>query len=132
LTWPAPGQAFLHFAAGYGNFSPLRPIHYKYHRVITARESARIRGLSDQFIWPDRIPRLQQYRQVGNAVPPPLAAAFARGLAAQLGWALDPKKYAGNPSEREAPMTMTDEERMAQRRSRLRGASLGRQLVAAE
>lgn len=118
--------------AGYGNFSPLRPIHYKYHRVITARESARIQGLSDNFIWPDRIPRLQQYRQVGNAVPPPLAAAFARCMARQMGWTLQPEKHAGDPSNREAPMSMTDEERKAQRRVRTRGASLGKQLIAAE
>ena len=72
-----PDKLSYTLRAGYGNFSPLRPIHYKYHRVITARESARIQGLSDDFIWPDRIPRLQQYRQVGNAVPPPLARAFA-------------------------------------------------------
>jgi DNA (cytosine-5)-methyltransferase 1 len=63
-----PDRLSYTLRAGYGNFSPLRPIHYKYHRVITARESARIQGLSDHFIWPDRIPRLQQYRQVGNAV----------------------------------------------------------------
>ena len=118
--------------AGYGNFSPLRPIHYKYHRVVTARESARIQGLSDNFIWPDRIPRLQQYRQVGNAVPPPLSKAFARCMAMQLGWKLEPEKFAGDPSSREAPMQMTDAERRAQRHSRTRGASLGKQLIAAE
>lgn len=127
-----PDKLSYTLRAGYGNFSPLRPIHYEYHRVITARESARIQGLSDQFIWPDRIPRLQQYRQVGNAVPPPLAAAFARCLAEQLGWALEPERYAGNPSNREPPMTMTDEERKAQRQTRLRGASLGKRLIAAE
>lgn len=127
-----PDRLSYTLRAGYGNFSPLRPIHYEYHRVITARESARIQGLSDQFIWPDRIPRLQQYRQVGNAVPPPLAAAFARCLAEQLGWALEPEKYARDPSSREPPMTMTDGERKSQRRARLRGASLGKQLIAAE
>jgi DNA (cytosine-5)-methyltransferase 1 len=118
--------------AGYGNFSPLRPIHYKFDRVITARESARIQGLSDDFIWPDRIPRLQQYRQVGNAVPPLLAFAFARCIARQMGWKLQPKKYAGDPSNRESPMSMTDQERKAQRQSRTRGASLGKRLIAAE
>jgi DNA (cytosine-5)-methyltransferase 1 len=127
-----PDKLSYTLRAGYGNFSPLRPIHYKYHRVITARESARIQGLSDQFIWPDRIPRLQQYRQIGNAVPPPLAAAFACCLAEQLGWKVEPEKYAGNPSNREAPMKMTDEERKAQRQTRLRGASLGKRLIAAE
>ena len=81
-----PDKLSYTLRAGYGNFSPLRPIHHIYHRVITARESARLQGLSDDFIWPDRIPRLQQYRQVGNAVPPPLAKAFARCIAKQMGW----------------------------------------------
>ena len=111
--------------AGSGNFSPLRPIHYKYDRVITVRESARIQGFSDQFIWPDRIPRLQQYRQVGNAVPPMLASAFAKVIAAQLGWRLRPSAYAGNPSTRPEAMQLTDAERKAQRSQRTRGASLG-------
>lgn len=118
--------------AGYGNFSPLRPIHYSYHRVITVRESARLQGLSDDFIWPDRIPRLQQYRQVGNGVPPPLAKAFARSIAEQLGWKLEAARCKGDPANREEPMVMTDEQRRAQRASRTRGASLGKLLIAAE
>jgi DNA (cytosine-5)-methyltransferase 1 len=127
-----PDKLSYTLRAGYGNFSPLRPIHYKYHRVITARESARIQGLSDDFIWPDRIPRLQQYRQVGNAVPPPLAAAFAHCMAIQMGWSLQPDKFAGDSHNRETAITMTDEERKAQRRVRTRGASLGKRLIAAE
>lgn len=93
-----PDKLSYTLRAGYGNFSPLRPIHYTYDRVITARESARIQGLSDNFIWPDRIPRLQQYRQVGNAVPPPLADAFARCMARQTGSILQPEKCGGDPS----------------------------------
>ena len=112
--------------AGSGNFSPLRPIHYKYHRVITVRESARLQGFSDEFIWPDRIPRLQQYRQVGNAVPPPMAAAFAKAIANQMGWSLDQEGCAGDPSSREAANVFTDAERKARRMSRMRGASLGK------
>lgn len=127
-----PDKLSYTLRAGYGNFSPLRPIHYKYHRVITARESARLQGLSDDFIWPDRIPRLQQYRQVGNAVPPPLAKAFAEALAQQMGWKLEMAKRKGNPLGREAPMVMTDDQRRAQRSSRTRGASLGKFLTAAE
>jgi DNA (cytosine-5)-methyltransferase 1 len=114
--------------AGSGNFSPLRPVHYSSDRVITVRESARLQGFSDDFIWPDRIPRLQQYRQVGNAVPPPLAAAFARDIAAQLGWLLDPHSLRGDPSARPPAMVMTDEERIAARRSKTRGASLGKRV----
>lgn len=127
-----PDKLSYTLRAGYGNFSPLRPIHHHYHRVITARESARLQGLSDDFIWPDRIPRLQQYRQVGNAVPPPLAAAFAKCIAKQMGWRLEIAKCIGDPSNREFPMVMTDDERKRQRVLRRRGASLGKILVAAE
>src|SRR5438876_11799242 len=99
---------------------------------MTARESPRIQGLSDSSSWPDSLPRLHQYRQVVNAVPPPLSEAIARCMAMQLGWKLEPEKFAGDPSSREAPMDMTDAERRAQRHSRTRGASLGKQLIAAE
>jgi DNA (cytosine-5)-methyltransferase 1 len=115
--------------AGSGNFSPLRPVHYKHHRVITVRESARLQGFSDDFRWPDRIPRLQQYRQVGNAVPPPMARAFAECLADQLGWRLDPKGFVGDPSSREPANTLTDAERKALRAARMRGASLGKAVL---
>ena len=112
--------------AGSGNFSPLRPVHYKHHRVITVRESARLQGFSDDFLWPDRIPRLQQYRQVGNAVPPPMAEAFAVCLAEQMGWPLDKAAYAGDSSTRPPANIYSDEERNALRATRLRGASLGK------
>lgn len=117
--------------AGSGNFSPLRPIHYEHHRVITVRESARLQGFSDDFRWPDRIPRLQQYRQVGNAVPPPMARAFAKCLAEQMGWRADPAALAGDPSGREPANTLTDAERKALRTARTRGASLGKVALAA-
>jgi DNA (cytosine-5)-methyltransferase 1 len=116
--------------AGSGNFSPLRPVHYKHHRVITVRESARLQGFSDDFLWPDRIPRLQQYRQVGNAVPPPMARAFALCLADQMGWAPDARTLAGDPSTREAANILTDAERKALRTVRMRGASLGKVALA--
>jgi DNA (cytosine-5)-methyltransferase 1 len=116
--------------AGSGNFSPLRPVHYEYDRVVTARESARLQGFSDDFIWPDHIPRLQQYRQVGNAVPPPLAAAVARCLAKQMRWKLAPTRFQGDATKRAAAMTMSDDERIALRRARMRGASLGKVALA--
>lgn len=112
--------------AGSGNFSPLRPVHYKHHRVVTVRESARLQGFSDDFRWPDRIPRLQQYRQVGNAVPPPMARAFAECLADQMGWQLDPAAFAGDPAVRAPANVLTDAERRALRAARMRGASLGK------
>lgn len=112
--------------AGSGNFSPLRPVHYKHHRVITVRESARLQGFSDDFRWPDRIPRLQQYRQVGNAVPPPMARAFAECIADQMGWNLVPASFGGDPQGREPANVLSDEQRKALRSARLRGASLGK------
>jgi|SoiMethySBSTD1v2_1073268.scaffolds.fasta_scaffold00333_30 DNA (cytosine-5)-methyltransferase 1 len=126
-----PERPSFTLRAGSGNFSPLRPIHYQHHRVITVRESARLQGFSDDFRWPDRIPRLQQYRQVGNAVPPPLALAFAKSLADQMGWRLDPAAYAGDPSTREPANTLTDAERKAMRAVRMRGASLGKAALTA-
>jgi DNA (cytosine-5)-methyltransferase 1 len=112
--------------AGSGNFSPLRPVHYRHHRVITVRESARLQGFSDDFLWPDRIPRLQQYRQVGNAVPPPMARAFAECLADQMGWQMDAAAFAGNPGARAPANVLTDVQRKALRTARMRGASLGK------
>jgi DNA (cytosine-5)-methyltransferase 1 len=120
-----PDRPAFTLRAGTGNFSPLRPVHYRYDRVVTVRESARLQGFRDDFIWPDWIPRLQQYRQVGNAVPPPLAGAVGRTLADTLGWTLAPEDTVGVPDGRPTPLVYSDEERRARRRSRIRGASLG-------
>jgi DNA (cytosine-5)-methyltransferase 1 len=109
--------------AGSGNFSPLRPVHYRHDRVITVRESARLQGLPDHFIWPDALSRLQQYRQVGNAVPPPLARAIGEHLAASMGWQLDPGSVAGDPNTRPPAFMMTPEERDARRKRFQRGGA---------
>lgn len=121
-----PDRPSYTLRAGSGNFSPLRPVHYKYHRVITVRESARLQGFSDDFVWPDRIPRLQQYRQVGNAVAPPMAEAFANCLAAQMGWPLSKAALQGDSATRPPAHSLTDEQRKQMRASRVRGASLGK------
>ncbi|MGL5100929.1 MAG: DNA cytosine methyltransferase, partial [Fusobacteriaceae bacterium] len=42
--------------------------HYKYHRIPTVRENARLQSFPDDFIFCGN--KAQQYRQVGNAVPP--------------------------------------------------------------
>jgi DNA (cytosine-5)-methyltransferase 1 len=121
-----PDRPSFTLRAGSGNFSPLRPVHYARDRVVTVRESARLQGFSDDFIWPDPLPRLQQYRQVGNAVPPPLANAVITHIANILGWELRPEKTSGDPSTRPPAFTTSFEERHADRMARLRGASLGR------
>ncbi|WP_296662627.1 DNA cytosine methyltransferase [Paraburkholderia sp.] len=81
-----------------GAFTSPRPIHYKYARCVTVREMARLHGFPDWF-------RLHQTkwhgaRQIGNAVPPPLA----RAVAAQIMLAL-----AAQPAVPEVAVDLGDE-----------------------
>lgn len=52
--------------------------HYKYNRIPTVRESARLQSFPDDFIFYGN--KSQQYRQVGNAVPPMLGLIVAKQL----------------------------------------------------
>ena len=56
--------------------------HYKYNRIPTVRESARLQSFTDDFIFFGN--KSEQYKQVGNAVPPKLGFAIAKKLESYL------------------------------------------------
>lgn len=59
----------------HGSFTSARPVHPVSPRVITVREAARLHGFPDWFGF--HVTKWHGFRQVGNAVPPPLAGAVA-------------------------------------------------------
>ncbi len=61
-----------------GAFTSPRPIHYKYARCVTVREMARLHGFPDWFRFNET--KWHGARQIGNAVPPPLARAVGDEL----------------------------------------------------
>jgi DNA (cytosine-5)-methyltransferase 1 len=61
--------------------------------VIAVREAARLHGFPDWFGF--HATKWHGFRQVGNAVPPPLARAVARTVVAAAG--ADPPRRSGEP-----------------------------------
>lgn len=61
-----------------GAFTSPRPIHYLYPRCVTVREMARLHGFPDWFRF--HVTKWHGARQIGNAVPPPLARAIAAAV----------------------------------------------------
>jgi DNA (cytosine-5)-methyltransferase 1 len=66
-----------------GAFTSPRPIHYARPRCITVREMARLHGFPDWFRFHST--KWHGARQIGNAVPPPLARALALEIITVLG-----------------------------------------------
>lgn len=66
-----------------GAFTSPRPIHYRYPRCITVREMARLHGFPDWFRFHQT--KWHGARQIGNAVPPPLAYAVASEVMKAIG-----------------------------------------------
>lgn len=67
-----------------GAFTSPRPIHYRYARCVTVREMARLHGFPDWFRF--HVTKWHGARQVGNAVPPPLARAVATEVRRAAGY----------------------------------------------
>ena len=67
-----------------GAFTSPRPVHYAYPRCVTVREMARLHGFPDWFRF--HVTKWHGARQIGNAVPPPLAFAVAKQIVAAGGY----------------------------------------------
>ena len=57
-------------------------VHYNQDRMVTPRECARLMGFDDKFKFTGA--SNDQIRQIGNAVPPPLAEEIGRSILKSL------------------------------------------------
>jgi DNA (cytosine-5)-methyltransferase 1 len=71
-------------ASDRGSYSAPRPIHPEHDRVISVREAARLHGFPDWFR--PTAAKWHGFRQIGNAVPPPLGRAVAAEVRGAFGW----------------------------------------------
>jgi DNA (cytosine-5)-methyltransferase 1 len=69
--------------AARGAFTSPRLIHYRFPRCVTVREMARLHGFPDWFRF--QMTKWHGARQIGNAVPPPLARAVGGAVIAAMG-----------------------------------------------
>lgn len=75
IAWTRLNSAKPSFTIDTGHF---HHFHYKYNRVPTARESARIQSFPDTFIFKGG--KTSKLKQIGNAVPPMMANVLAKKL----------------------------------------------------
>ena len=87
LLWDSPSHTLVaHMARDCSDF-----VHPDIDRFISVREAARLQSFPDNYLF--KSSQFQQFRQIGNAVPPLLAAAVAGSVA----------KFLGRPSRNSQP-----------------------------
>ena len=79
LKWDAPANVIT---SGCTNVSKGRFVHPEQDRGLTPREAAALQGFPDDFVFFGGMDAIS--RQIGNAVPPPLAKAIAQLLLSHL------------------------------------------------
>lgn len=67
-----------------GSFQAMRPIHFRFPRVITVREAARLQTFPDWFVFHPT--KWHSFRMIGNSVPPLVSQHILRVLRSKCGY----------------------------------------------